>query len=299
MPNWTEILNEIIEAQEGGENMPLDTVRTKYLRKYAEYTNREVICYYSSWMQRPDQLRTLINDDDKNGFMNAICGLDKSKGLDLFLHTPGGEIAATESIVEYLRSIFGTDIRVVVPQIAMSAGTMIACSAREILMGKQSNLGPIDPQQGGVPAHGVIEEFETAIKEVQANPASFPIWQQVIAKYPPTFRGTCLKAISWSSDIVKEWLMSGMLLGKHDAEKEAQKITDFLGNHSLHKSHARHIHVDQLIDVGLKILKIEEDQALQDLVLSIHHCYMHTISSSPQLLKIIENHNNLKIIYNS
>lgn len=299
MPNWTEILNEIVDAQESGENLPLDAVRNKYLREYAKHTKREVICYYSAWLQRPDQLRTLINDDDKNGFMNAVCGLDKSKGLDLFMHTPGGEIAATESIVEYLRSIFGTDIRVVVPQIAMSAGTMIACSASHILMGKQSNLGPIDPQQGGVPAHGVIEEFETAIKEVQANPASFPIWQQVIAKYPPTFRGTCLKAIAWSNEIVKEWLATGMLSKEKEPAKLAHEIVDFLGSHTTHKSHSRHIHIDKLVEIGLKIVKIEEDQALQDLILSIHHCFMHTLSNSQQILKITENHNGLRMIYNS
>ena len=43
--------------------------------------------------------------------MQAVYGLDKTKGLDLILHTPGGNTAATESIVHYLRAIFGTDIR--------------------------------------------------------------------------------------------------------------------------------------------------------------------------------------------
>ena len=42
--------------------------------------------------------------------MQAVYGLDKSKGLDIILHTPGGNTAATESIVTYLRSLFGNDI---------------------------------------------------------------------------------------------------------------------------------------------------------------------------------------------
>lgn len=59
----------------------------------------------------------------------------KSKyGLDLILHTHGGQIAATESIVHYLRSIFGNNIRAFIPQLAMSAGTMIALSCKEIIM---------------------------------------------------------------------------------------------------------------------------------------------------------------------
>lgn len=77
--------------------------------------------------------------------MTCIHGMDCSKGLDLVLHTPGDSPAAAEAIVNCLRAKFGNDIRVIVPQLAMSAGTMIACSAKQIIMGKQSSLGPIDP----------------------------------------------------------------------------------------------------------------------------------------------------------
>ena len=48
--------------------------------------------------------------------------------------------AAAEAIVNYLRLKFDYDIRVIVPQLAMSAGTMIACAAKEIIIGKQSSL---------------------------------------------------------------------------------------------------------------------------------------------------------------
>ncbi|MBM6683707.1 ATP-dependent Clp protease proteolytic subunit [Collinsella intestinalis] len=70
-----------------------------------------------------------------NGFMNAIFGMDREKGLDLILHTPGGEIAAAEAIVNYLRSCF-SDITAIIPQLAMSAGTMIACACNQVVMGR-------------------------------------------------------------------------------------------------------------------------------------------------------------------
>ena len=114
--------------------------------------------------------------------MTAVHQLDRSKGLDLILHTPGGETAATESLVDYLYSMFGTNIRAIVPQIALSAGTMIACACREILMGKHSSLGPIDPQFGNIPAHGIIEEFKRAHAEIKADPSKIPVWQPIIAK---------------------------------------------------------------------------------------------------------------------
>ncbi len=71
--------------------------------------------------------------------MMAIHNLDRTKGLDLIIHTPGGNIAATESIVDYLRRMFPDDIRAIIPQIAMSAGTMLACACNTILMAKSLN----------------------------------------------------------------------------------------------------------------------------------------------------------------
>jgi ClpP class serine protease len=70
--------------------------------------------------------------------MMAVHGLNRTLGLDLILHTPGGGIAATQSLVDYLRRMFGKDIRAIVPQIAMSAGTMMACACREIWLTRHS-----------------------------------------------------------------------------------------------------------------------------------------------------------------
>jgi len=64
--------------------------------------------------------------------MNPVHGLNREKGLDLFLHTPGGDFATTESMVHYLRQTFGTNIRCFIPQLAMSGGTMMACACKEI-----------------------------------------------------------------------------------------------------------------------------------------------------------------------
>jgi ClpP class serine protease len=153
MPDWNQILNEIKEA-----GSVYDIARRKYLKRLYDLTGRNVIIYYSGWLQKRNLEGVEVNDADKNGFMTVIHDLDRSKGLDLLLHTPGGETAATESLVDYLRAMFGSDIRAFVPQLALSAGTMIACACKEIFMGKQSSLGPIDPQFRGIPAHGVKED---------------------------------------------------------------------------------------------------------------------------------------------
>ncbi len=227
--------------------------------------------------------------------MATIHGLDRKLGLDIMLHTPGGELAATESIVDYLRQMFGRDIRAIVPQIAMSAGTMIACATKEILMGKQSNLGPIDPQFGGIPAHGVIEEFEAALKAIKTDRDSIPLWQVIVGKYHPTFLGECQYAIDWSKDIATAWLETGMFHGEADAKRRAKTIVDRLADHYLTKTHSRHISTQGCKELGLKVVDMESDQTLQDLILTVHHCYMHTFANSTAI-KLTENQNGIALI---
>lgn len=284
MPDWNEILNEIVAM-----GSPHDATRRKYLLKLHEITKRNVIIYYSGWLQKPMLPGTEVTDADKNGFMNAIHELDRSKGLDLILHTPGGETAATESLVDYLRSMFGTDIRAIVPQLALSAGTMIACACKNILMGKHSSLGPIDPQYKGMPAHGVVEEFKRAYEECAADQHKIPLWQPIIAKYNPTLIGECEKAISWSNKMVIQWLQDGMFNNERGAKTKAKRIVKELGDHALTLSHARHISLDKCIQMGLKVESLEADDDMQDAVLSVHHACIHTLSAT-SAFKIIENH---------
>ena len=283
MPSWNEVLTEI-------KGHTIDEIRRKYLEQLAEYTGRNVIAYYSGWLNpRQNTPHYSVNDSDKNAFMSAIHGLDKSKGLDLILHTPGGDVAAAESLVHYLRKVFDTNIRAIIPQLAMSAGTMIACSCSSILMGKQSNLGPIDPQINGIPATGVIDEFQKACDEISQNPAITPLWQMIIQKYHPTFLGTCQSAITWAEKFVKECLMNGMFATDPDAETKANDIVSYLTARESTLNHSRHIHSEDLEKIGLNIECMETDNKLQDLVLTVHHAYMHTFSMTPAL-KIVENH---------
>lgn len=290
MPSWHQILSEI---QQAGSTH--DVVRRKYIAELHNETKRNVIIYYSGWLQKPELGGTEVNDNDKNGFMTVIHDLDRSKGLDLILHTPGGEVAATESIIDYLKEMFNHDIRAVVPQLAMSAGTMIACACKEIIMGKHSSLGPVDPQFKGAPAHGIKEEFERAYNEIRLDQAKIPVWQPILAKYPPAFVGECEKAIDWSTEIVTECLKSGMFEGETDAEMKAKKIVSEIGDHALTKSHARHLSANRCSEIGLKITLLESDQDLQEKVLSVHHACIHTLSSTGAF-KLIENHSGVAFI---
>lgn len=296
MPSFGDIQKEI--QKEKVPDTPYDAVRRKYIRKLSKKTGRNTILYYSGWLQKPLRAITplmMINDEDKNGFMSAVYGLDVSKGLDVILHTPGGDLAATESIIDYLTAVFGRNMRAIVPQLAMSAGTIIACACKEILMGKQSSLGPIDPQINGLPASGIVSEFYNANKEMNEDKSKTNVWDPVIGGYYPSLLDSCQKALSWSRELAQDYLSGSMFydeLKKNStaANRQIESIMNLLTNQDITKSHDRHIPTPVCKNTGLKIAEIEADQELQDIVLSIHHASALTVKNT-SVIKITENQN--------
>lgn len=65
--------------------------------------------------------------------------------LALILDTSGGVAEVVERMVDVMRHLY-TDVAVIVPDLAMSAGTILTMSADQIMMSYFSRLGPIDPQ---------------------------------------------------------------------------------------------------------------------------------------------------------
>lgn len=282
MPSWGEIQQQIYTSS------PYDQLRCKYVNQISDKTGRNVIIYYSGWLQKPSLSSPSfsISDDDKNGFMISCHGLDRSKGLDLILHTPGGCVAATESLIDYLYSMFEGDIRAIIPQLSMSGGTLLAVSCKEIIMGRESSLGPVDPQFGQFAAQSYLNEFERAVKEITENPQRLVIWQQILGKLNPGFLTTCQNALEWSKEILVNSLKRVMLKDTSNQRKQIDKIVSLLWNQKVSKNHSRHINKEQAKNAGLVVRDLEEDNDLQDLILSLHHLLCLTFQQT-SLLKII------------
>lgn len=280
MPSWSEIVAEV-QKRDTKSGLPyLLSQGGIFLQDIESLTGRNVIAYYSGWLKHNNP-ETAIQETDKNAFMNAVYGMDRSKGLDLILHTPGGDIAATEGIVTYLQSLFDGDIRAIIPQISMSAGTMIAMSCREIMMGRQSSLGPIDPQIQGFACQMIVDEFYKAVEEVKQNPSSLGLWQTIISKYPIAFITSCQDAIKWSEELAEKWLT------RDNPDIDMDKIKKIFINHQHSYSHSRRISREECRMAGLRIAELEKNQDLQEAVLSLHHCYMILMDYAPVLKMVI------------
>lgn len=287
MNSWSELLNEsqkLVTPADPNAGVHFLTAKvSEFLKLLSQKTGRNTILYFSAFMHKPSIAEASLNDKDVNAFMANVHKMDRTKGLDLILHTPGGDLAATEQIIYYLRSAFNGDIRAIVPQMAMSAGAMIAVSCKTILMGRQSCLGPFDPQLNGAPCQSVIREFYAAVKDVEEHPSSLGLWQTIISKLTPTFITQCRQADQLAGELT-EMILSDK---RFDAETK-ERIKTVFGQNSDSKIHNRHINRDKCKDVGLDVLDLECDQEIQDLTLGIHHACM-ILGEKSNIIKIVEN----------
>lgn len=178
----------------------------------------------------------------------------------------------------------------------MSAATMLACACDEIVMGKHSAIGPIDPQMtlthpNGVayslPAHSILADFERAKQEMSVDLNAAKIWIPKLLEIPNGFLDLCKKTIELSKSKVAEWLDSYMF---KEGDKKGQEIAEWLGDFNSHKTHGRPINYQLALEKGLRITLLEEDQELQDKVLSVFHATLVTFDCTA-CVKIIENHN--------
>lgn len=290
MPTWGEILAELGEPANKlpNGNPNFDSIRRKYLTRLSTLTGRPAIIYYTDWFGKGGPAAS-ITLEDMQGMME-VCKDLPGPDLDILLHSPGGSAEAAAAIVRYLRTKY-SNIRVFVPIAAMSAATMWTFACNVIVMGKHSQLGPIDPQMISpawqAPARAILKQFEQARGECK-DPALLGAWMPILQQYGPALIQQCEAAEALAKRLAREWLEKYMFAGAYDAAKKAEHIASYFANYEIHQSHSLGIDREQAKGQGLLVDDLETDQALQDAVLSVHHATMHTFNGPS--IKIVENH---------
>ncbi len=291
MPSWSELNNEFAARNTEQRQQFLSERLDQYTAKVAALTDRNVLFYASSFLQKPQVAGVFssVNAEDLNGFMAGVHRMDFSKGLLLMLHTPGGSAEAAESIVEYLWSKFPS-VTALVPTYAMSAGTMIALGCDSVIMGRQSQLGPTDPQliinNRNYSAHSLVTQFEDAKKDIIANVALAHAWAPVLQQFGPAILQEARRSLQYGKNVVAEWLERHMFHGDSDAAAKAHSIVNFFSDES-HGSHGRRIGRDEARHHGVMVEDLEANQDLQDAALSLYHTVTLAFEHSPAAKTVI------------
>lgn len=295
MPAWNALLDQL-------RALPDDDARATWLSEsiHSELQSisqqrdgRNVLFYASAFLQKPQlpSSAIAISNEDINALMSVFYEMDWERGLTLLLHTPGGAINAAETIVAYIRSKFPTDFEVIVPTFAMSAGTMISLAADRIWMGRQSQLGPIDPQLlQGTRSHSamaIVEQFEEARRDIQSNVELAHLWAPVLQSHGPALLREAQNALEYSERMVATWLRTWPLKGQ---TRKAKGVAKHFNDATKHKSHGRRIDRAEARAQGLDVPELESVQELQEAVLTAYHLVTIMFEHSPAAKILVTSH---------
>lgn len=257
-----------------------------------------VIFYASAFLQKPQvkkQQLLVIDAEDINGLMSVVYGMDCARPLTLLLHTPGGSPNAAETLHSYVRSKF-TAVEVVVPVYAFSAGTMLALGADKIVMGRQSQLGPIDPQMfipgtgRYLSAQAIVDQFDQAKEEIGQDTKLAHAWLPILQSIGPGLLVEARNALAYGEEMVCRALRTYMLRGQPHAGRQASRIARHFNKARVHRSHGRRIDRDEARTHHVKVEDLEASQDLQDAVLTAYHLMTIAFEKSQATKMIISNH---------
>ena len=254
--------------------------RQQQIRAIEDRTGRRLICYVAG----PN---TSISSFDIPPFVDLLDDVHDGEHLDLMLHTPGGDVDQAERIVLLCRKKVGSgSFRVVVPDGAKSAGTLIAIAADEIVMGYPSELGPIDPivfittpggEQMARPAQSFLDGLEEIVQQTGGgalSPAYFPL----LDKLDPALIDFCRKALQRSEQFAERFLGQYML--KADPEK-AKVVAKELNDVKKHLSHGAVIDAQRAQAMGLRVTYLEPDNDLWQAYWRLY-CEMRLALTGPE-----------------
>lgn len=206
---------------------------------------------------------------------------NRRKKLLVILDTSGGIVEVVERIVRVFRTHY-MEVVFLVPDRAMSAGTVLVMSGDAIMMDYHSVLGPIDPQverEGKfVPALSYLAQFKSLserAKDEGLTTADVILLQKLDLAELHQFE----LAKKLSISLLKQWLAvykfkdwkktegRGKRVTKKMREDRAEEIADALSSHERWQTHGRGIDRATLTkELNLKIDDYGADEQLRQVV---------------------------------
>lgn len=204
---------------------------------------------------------------------------DKKNTLVIILDTQGGIVEVVERMVSTIRHFY-QEVTFIIPNRAMSAGTVFVMSGDKIFMDYFSCLGPIDPQieRDGklIPALAYLAEFDR-LNEIAAKgnltAAEFALLNKLDLGELHYFK----QAKELSTDLLKSWLSTYKFknwtvtetrripVTREMRESRAREVADQLNETQRWHSHGRGISMKTLKnEIGLKIEDLGENPDLKN-----------------------------------
>lgn len=202
--------------------------RQAIIERIQEDTKRRLICYVSGGQR-------MIDRDDVMPFVDLLHNVSAGVAVDLLLHTPGGDIDAAEKLISMLREKVGTAaLRVIVPDSAKSAGTLMVLGADSVVMSDTSELGPIDPQMWIVDSNGhrrlvpmqsYLDAYSKYTELLRQDPGNVAA-QIMLGKLDPATVELCEATKDRARQFAENQLIHGMFRNGGNRTQAASELLD-------------------------------------------------------------------------
>lgn len=210
---------------------------------------------------------------------------NRKDGIAIIHGTHGGVVEVVERIVKILRHHY-KEVIFIIPNRAMSAGTVFALSGDAIYMDYYSCLGPIDPQISRsidgqprlIPALSYVNQYNKIIEESKKSKISAVEFSLLKEQFNLFELETFFQALELTKDLLKTWLVEYKFKNWKETETDKNKVTEDekrkrakqiaadLSDYSRWHSHSRMIDKKTLEDIGLKINDFSEIRGLKDAI---------------------------------
>jgi len=250
--------------------------RQGLIKEIETITATNLICYVSP--------RRLIDRDDVIATVDLLHNITPGSPIDLLLHSPGGDIDAAEKLITLIRRRAGdAPVRVVIPDFAKSAATLIALGANTIVMSDSSELGVIDPQVElpdsnghlqSLSAQSYLDAFRLHATNLKDDPDD-PVARLMLSKMEPAVVRKLERMTTRSRSIAEALLQTAMV----KQEDTAREIAKDLSNTKKWHSHGQMISHEAALKVGLSVSYLPPNDPLWLMYWSLF-CLQITGSSS-------------------
>lgn len=154
----------------------------------------------------------------------------KRHKLVVLVETGGGYIEVAQRIADTMRHHY-RQVDFVIPNFAMSAGTVLVMSGDAIWMDYYSVLGPIDPQvsrPGGsmVPALGYLLHYDRLIKRAEQKLITSVEVAYLVTNFNPAELYLYEQSSVLSIALLKEWLVKYKFKNWTQTETHGKKVTN-------------------------------------------------------------------------
>lgn len=201
---------------------------------------------------------TPLTPDDTKGFEDMLRDVGDCDYLFLMIDSPGGDAETALRTIRLYRQTC-EEFKTIVPDMAKSAATQICLGSNEILMGRNSELGPIDPliryRNQSVRAKSILNAMENLAVWEEKWDWSGAALNAIASNFDPHLIQQAEDSVEYIEERATEISIGMIDEDVEDPDSRAEQIVNELMEA---RTHGRSINIEEADEIGLNVRDLRD-----------------------------------------